>query len=137
MFLSDQLFLGHAHIWLKEKFPSSSWHEILWTLPRFSAFMSLRLSKVILKYSNALSSVSGQRHPHVQTGISLEASWSVLIMCSITGVGERLHKVFGTDWLKPLVSMLTKSCHKHGKNVVDMKVTSVLIRSSSNLQVIR
>ena len=39
-----------------------------------------------------------RRRPHFQTWISLKPvgqSWSMWFMCSITGVGERLHKVFG------------------------------------------
>ena len=50
-----------------------------------------------LSYTNGPSSVS--HRPHLQnlnTCIS-EASWPILIkfMCSITGIGERLHKVLG------------------------------------------
>ena len=50
---------------------------------------------------------------HFWTWISLKPvgqSWSNF-MCSITGVGERLHKVLGADWIKSLVSMATESLH--------------------------
>ena len=50
---------------------------------------------------------------HIWTWISLKPvglSWSNF-MCSIIGVGERLHKVFGVDWIKTLVSMATESRH--------------------------
>ena len=48
-----------------------------------------------LSYTNGLPSVS--HRPHFQTWISLKPvgqSWSNF-MCSITGMGERLHKVLG------------------------------------------
>ena len=59
--------------------------------------------KVSLKYSNGPSSVrrrpssSVVRRPHFQTCISLKPVGQPRsnFMCSITGVGERLHKVLG------------------------------------------
>ena len=66
--------------------------------------------KVSLKYTNGPSSVR-RRRPHFQTWISLKPcgqSWSNF-MCSITGVGERLHKVLGQIGLKLWVPLQQKA----------------------------
>ena len=67
--------------------------------------------KVSLSYTNGPPSV--RRRPRFWTWISLRPvgqSWSNF-MCSITGVGETLHKVLGAYWIKTLVFMATESAH--------------------------
>ena len=69
----------------------------------FLAHLSRRLTRwtysipMVRRPSSLLSSVIVRRRPHFQTWISLKPvgqSWSYF-MSSITGVGERLHKVLG------------------------------------------
>ena len=85
----------------------------VWTVSLFLAHLSRRLTR--WAYSIPMvrpSSYVVCYRPHFQTWISLKPvgqSWSNL-MCSITGVGERLHKVLGQTGSK-LVSMATESPH--------------------------
>ena len=65
-----------------------------WCTPIFSS-PEPKAHKVSLKYTNGPSSV--RRRPHFQPWISLKPvgqSWSNF-MYSITGVGERMHKIWG------------------------------------------
>ena len=70
--------------------------------------------KVRLKYTNGPSAVRRRRRrprPHFQSWISpkpVGQSWSNF-MCSITGVGERLHKVLGQIGSKLLFPRQQKS----------------------------
>ena len=91
--------------------------------PTFLAHLSRRLTRwaysIPLVHRPSVVRPSSVRHcPHFQTWISQKPvgqSWSAF-MCSITGVGERLHKVLGQIGSK-LVSMAKESPHwlKMGK----------------------
>ena len=81
----------------------------------FLAHLSRRLTR--WAYSIAMVRrpsvvVRRRRRPHFQTCISLKPAGQPRsnFMCSITGMGERLHKVFGQIRSK-LVSMATESPH--------------------------
>ena len=74
------------------------WHvpHLMIILHWFLAHLSQRLTRWVYSIPMARHP-SVRRRPHFQTWISLKPygqSWSNY-MCSITGVGERLHKVLG------------------------------------------
>ena len=95
--------------------------QIMWLLraknpppPPFLAHLSRRLTR--WAYSIAMvrhPSVVVRRRPHFQTCISLKPAGQPRsnFMCSITGVGERLHKVLGQIRSKPWFPWQQKAPH--------------------------
>ena len=83
--------MAHLYVIWNERMSSSACG---WSKGLFLAHLSRRLMRWAYSIPMVCPSV---RHPHFQTWISLKPvgqSWSNF-MCSITGVGERQHKVLG------------------------------------------
>ena len=110
----------------------------------FLAHLSQRLTRwaysIPMVRRPSSSVVVVRRRPHFQTWISLKPvgqSWSNF-MCSITGVGERLHKVMGQIGSKLWFPWQQKApLTYNGENDVSTFSRLLLIRSFSYLQVTR
>ena len=104
--------MAHLYVFLKWDLTLAHWTQVSDRCPLgylFTVFLGVseflaHLSRRLTRWAYSIpmvrhpsSSVVVRRRPHFQTWISLKPvgqSWSNF-MCSITGVGERLHKVLG------------------------------------------
>ena len=97
----------------QERLKIGSWNLICGISMKISGPIFLaHLSRRLTRWAYSIPMVRPLSVVHT---FKLEYLWSQLanqnFMCSITGVGERLHKVLGAGWIKTLVSMATESPH--------------------------